>query len=95
MLAGADRGQAEESRKWSDAGGTYSVVAEFVELKDGVVRLRREDGRIARIPLDRLSEADQRYVRQKMTGRPDAAPPFQDEPSAGGPATPPADGGGM
>lgn len=95
MLAGADRGQAEESRKWSDAGGTYSVVAEFVELKDGVVRLRREDGRIARIPLDRLSEADQRYVRQKMTGRPDAAPPFQDEPSAGGPATPPADGGGL
>ncbi len=77
---------AEESRKWTNSDGKYSVVAEFVELVDGVVRLRREDGRIARIPLDRLSEADRRYVRQKTEASPAEAPPFEEEDARGGAA---------
>jgi hypothetical protein len=85
---------AGESRKWTDAGGTYSVVAEFVELKDGVVRLRRDDGRIARIPLDRLSEADKRYVRQVTEAKPAETPPFEEETPAVSIA-PTTNGGGM
>jgi hypothetical protein len=87
---------AEESRKWTDAGGAYAVVAEFVELKDGVVRLRREDGRIARIPLDRLSEADQQFVRRKTAATTGNAPPFQEEqPPGAAPTQPPAEPSGL
>jgi hypothetical protein len=78
---------AEERRTWSSSDGKYSVAAEFVELVDGVVRLRREDGRIARIPLDRLSDADQRYVRQKQAAKPADSPPFEEEDTGGGSPT--------
>jgi hypothetical protein len=78
---------AEERRTWSSSDGKYSVAAEFVELVDGVVRLRREDGRIARIPLDRLSDADQQYVRQKKAATPADSPPFEEEGTGGGSST--------
>lgn len=50
------------ARKWTDATGNFSVEADFVELVDGQVALRRTDGRVVRLPLERLSEADQRHV---------------------------------
>lgn len=61
-LPGASRAQA---RTWTDKSGTYSVQAEFGGLSDGQVSLTREDGRKIVVPLDKLSSADQEYVRQK------------------------------
>ena len=52
-------------RVWTDSTGKHTVEAEFVELKDGRVRLKKEDGKIITIPIDKLSEVDQNVLRSK------------------------------
>jgi hypothetical protein len=58
-------------RSWADRGGTHHTDATFVELKDGQVALRKKDGTVIHISLDRLSDADQAYVKSfgmRVTG---------------------------
>ena len=57
------------------------VEAEFVGVKDGVVRLRKPDGKIATVPLDKLSPQDQEFVN---SGGVEKAPqaPATPEPAA-------------
>ena len=55
--------RAGELRTWIDKTGKHQIEAEFVELKDGKVRLRKVDGKSANIPLAKLSMKDQRLVR--------------------------------
>ncbi len=50
-------------RIWSDSTGTFTVVAEFLALVGDTVRLKRSDGVEVEIPMARLSEADQKVVR--------------------------------
>ncbi|MBN2476765.1 MAG: hypothetical protein JXB62_19300 [Pirellulales bacterium] len=52
-----------ETRTWTDLSGKYQVEAELVSFNDGVVRLKRSDGRCCRILLGQLSLADQSVVR--------------------------------
>ena len=56
----SDRGM----RSWSDLSGQFTVEAEFVEVKDNKVVLKRKDGQLLSVPLDRLSEKDQTVVKQ-------------------------------
>ncbi|HUT13784.1 MAG TPA: SHD1 domain-containing protein [Thermoguttaceae bacterium] len=49
-------------RTWTDATGQFTVEAELVEFRDGVVQLKRSDGRMISLPLNRLGVADQEYV---------------------------------
>ena len=53
-------------RTWTDRTGKYSIVATLVAMKDGIVQLRKEDGRISSLPLKKLSEADQQFVSEWM-----------------------------
>ncbi len=53
-----------EMRTWTNAAGTFSTEAVFVEFKDGDVYLTKKDGKPAKIPLSGLSEADQKYVQE-------------------------------
>ena len=55
-----------EVRPWTDSSGAYRVEAEFVDEAGGTVRLRRSDGRIVSLPLERLSAADQTYIRKRQ-----------------------------
>ncbi|HEY5310884.1 MAG TPA: trypsin-like peptidase domain-containing protein [Pirellulales bacterium] len=57
-----------EFRTWSAAVGAFRVEAEFIDLHDGVVRLRLKDGSQRAVPLERLSAADQQYAQQR-TGK--------------------------
>jgi S1-C subfamily serine protease len=69
MLIAVDGGLRAELRTWTAATGGYSVEADFVELVDGrVVRLKRAGGDVLDVPLDKLSAADQTYVKQKQAG---------------------------
>ena len=52
-----------ESRIWTDKSGQHEIKAKFIDLIDGQVRLERPNGDISRIPLEKLSEADQNYVK--------------------------------
>ncbi len=63
-----------EMRTWSDSTGQHQIEAEFVELKDGAVELRKADGNRTKIPLSKLSEADQAFVRSLTSTGAAAAP---------------------
>ncbi|QEG34381.1 SHD1 domain-containing protein [Bythopirellula goksoeyrii] len=52
-----------ESRIWSDKSGKHEIKAKFIDLVDGQVRLERPNGDVSRIPLEKLSVADQDYVK--------------------------------
>lgn len=73
-------------RKWTDATGKYSVEAELVEFKDGKVHLRRADGQVVAVPLEKLSAADQAHVRQAAAGQ---EKPREPAPTAKPPAAKP------
>ena len=61
-----------ELRTWKSATGTFSTEAELLETTaDGAVRLKKKDGKEIKVPLDRLSAADQEYARAHLS---DAAP---------------------
>ena len=64
LLASASICEAQ-ARKWTDVTGKYSIEAELVELKDGQVRLRKPDGQVITLPLEKLSAADREHVRQE------------------------------
>jgi hypothetical protein len=79
MLAwlGTAAAAAEELRTWSDSSGKYKIKATLIEVQDGKVVLRREDGSKFQIELKKLSTVDQKYVDENASDTADAANPFQ------------------
>ncbi len=66
------------AREWTDSTGKYKYEAEFIELRDGHVKLRLKNGTIKSAPLEKLRQADQEFARQsaaekKKTARPSDA----------------------
>jgi hypothetical protein len=57
---------AAESRIWTDSTGKFSIDAELVGCTDGNVQLRKPDGSLVAVPLARLSDRDQAYVKSAM-----------------------------
>jgi peroxiredoxin len=55
---------APEFRTWTDATGKFHQRAKFRGLTDDIVKLELENGRIVSVPLEKLSDADQEYVRK-------------------------------
>lgn len=55
--------QATNLREWSDSTGTFKVVAQLIEVKDGAAFLRTTEGKTLKIPLARLSEADHAFLK--------------------------------
>lgn len=51
-------------RTWSDASGSFRVVATLVERTGTDVRLKKSDGTEITVPLAKLSEADQKWLDQ-------------------------------
>ena len=76
------RTPGEFGRKWTDATGSHTVEAEMVDSTGGTVRLKTKNGQIISLSLEKLSDADQRYVRRSHHIGKDA----------GGTARPAADG---
>jgi hypothetical protein len=50
-------------RTWTDSTGEHKVEAEFVSATMGQVKLRKADGSEVVLPMERLSEADQEWLR--------------------------------
>ena len=53
-------------RAWTHRSGQPQLQAEFIDCNHGQVWLRSLDGRTIHLPLDSLSDADQRYVHQLL-----------------------------
>ncbi|HZL88224.1 MAG TPA: SHD1 domain-containing protein, partial [Pirellulaceae bacterium] len=49
---------------WVDTTGKYKTEATFLRLADGKVELKKADGSIAKVPLDKLSAADQELAKK-------------------------------
>lgn len=61
------------ARKWTDSTGDRTVEAEFLDFRDGKVHLKREDGKVFASPIERFSEADQRWVKENYAKRVNSA----------------------
>jgi len=46
------------ARKWTDSTAKYTVEAELVRFEDGKVQLRKADGTVVTVPIEKLSESD-------------------------------------
>jgi hypothetical protein len=58
-------GSRSNYRTWTSADGKYKVEARLVGFTDGVVELERKDnGQKVKIPVEKLSEADQKVVQK-------------------------------
>jgi hypothetical protein len=57
--------EAGEIRTWHDAGGQHSVKAAMVDAEGGIVELRKADGSTIKVPIEKLSDADQQYIRRQ------------------------------
>lgn len=55
--------QEPETRTWVDATGKFKIEARFSSLVEGTVHLLKPDGTLTKIPLDKLSEADQELAK--------------------------------
>jgi hypothetical protein len=62
-------------RTWHDDSGKFEVEAAFVSLDDETVTLKKKNGRTIHVPLGRLSEEDQKYVKERANN------PFDEESS--------------
>ena len=53
-----------EVRKWTSSDGKYVIEAELVEADDDVVTLKKADGKTVKVPVEKLSEADQKFLAE-------------------------------
>jgi hypothetical protein len=57
--------RADGLRTWSDSTGQYQLEARLISVRNDVVRLCNAQGKYFRIAIDRLSAADQDFVRSQ------------------------------
>ncbi len=78
----------QDSRTWKDASGKFEVVATFVRVEGNKVVLKKADGTLLNVPLDKLSPIDQGYVEGRRSSSGGAENPFQEMSSdSGSPST--------
>ena len=62
LTATADPLAGEAIRTWTDNTGTFRTEGRLVELNADAIRIAKTNGRFCTVPMERLSEADARYV---------------------------------
>lgn len=55
-----------DAREWTDASGKFRVEADFVDFHGNTVELKKKDGTLIRVPLDRLSKVDNDHARSEI-----------------------------
>jgi hypothetical protein len=56
---------ATDARTWTDSTGKYKLDADLVGFNDKTVILQREDKQLGAIEIEKLSQADQEYLKSK------------------------------
>ena len=64
-----------ELRTWTSKSGKFTVKVELLSFDQGVVSLRRDNGKTPKVPLAKLSKEDQEYVldQPKPKAEPDTS----------------------
>lgn len=52
-------------RAWTDATGKFTIEAEYKGVLQGVVSLKKKDGTTIKLPLERLSEVDRKWIADR------------------------------
>jgi hypothetical protein len=60
---------SDEMRLWTDNSGNFSCRGRLVRFYDGQVRLLKENGRTATVPLARLSTGDLEFVNRQASAQ--------------------------
>ncbi len=63
------------ARIWTDSTGAHEIEAELVKLDGEVVHLKKPDGAVVKIPLNKLCLGDRRFIQQQMVAKAPAAGP--------------------
>jgi len=63
-----------DGREWVDSSGRFRIEAELVKVEGEKVSLRKADGEVIVVPIDRLSDADQKFVEKAAAPQPAAGP---------------------
>ena len=63
--AEARAGRAPKFRQWSDTSGNFHRTAKFRGLANKIVKLELENGAVIKVPLEKLGDEDQKYIRQR------------------------------
>ena len=66
-------------RTWKDKTGRFSILAELVESDGTKVKLKKEDGQVIEVAIDRLSDPDRQYLESQVTN-PFAGPAVTPQP---------------
>ncbi|MFN0077993.1 MAG: SHD1 domain-containing protein [Prosthecobacter sp.] len=72
-----------QARTWTEAQTGRTMEGEFVKVLDNAVVIRSANGSTVQLPLARLSEADQTFVKAQAEAAPKATTAKADEKSAG------------
>ncbi|MCP4814650.1 MAG: redoxin domain-containing protein, partial [Planctomycetaceae bacterium] len=56
-------------RSFVDNTGQFTIVARFVEFKNGQAYLEKSDGTVVTLSMNKLSKEDQRYIREVLKTR--------------------------
>jgi WD40 repeat protein len=75
------------AREWVDASGKFRVEAELVAVRNGKAILEKPDGSVISIPVDKLSSADQAFLKNQGTPAPATTIPATTIPATTIPAT--------
>jgi hypothetical protein len=59
------RPEAPKPREWTDASGSFHKTAAFHGMGNKVVKLLLEDGSVISVPLEKLSDEDQKYIEDR------------------------------
>jgi hypothetical protein len=57
-----------DARLWTDSTGRYTLEADLVTFNDRSVVLQRADHELVAIPIEKLSEADRKYLASQEAG---------------------------
>ncbi|MBL9091708.1 MAG: TIGR03067 domain-containing protein [Planctomycetaceae bacterium] len=75
LIAGVSSWAGAAPRTWTDASGKFSIKAEFVEIKEGQVYLKKaDDGEVIAVPVNQLSAIDRNFLANRSTAKPAAKP---------------------
>lgn len=55
------------SRTWTDITGKYTTEAELAGFDDVTVRLKKSNGSVVSVPIDKLSQSDRDYLSKNAT----------------------------
>lgn len=79
----------DKRRTWKDLSGSYTLDGVFEKLEDEVVHLRVAGGKLAKIPIAKLSPEDQAYARDMHSGTDATDDPFVIESDTSSPGADP------